>query len=244
MLTSNTRIHRSIVTKEAENTDDLENSSINLIPTTPQSLSTDTTTASPNEEDDIENKNQNNDDTTVDEQTNTEKNEDSVFLPSKTGGGQRVNLRTRGTKMRFSREHKKRKHRHAKHESNDDVLEETDDTKESTRIIKSKQSASSLDSHSSKKHRRDIVTNENLKKTDLKSGIRLSTYDDITEQLRKNLQSRSRDQGFLSTVSKNTGLNKNKLYRFIYNKDYHLLTLQTFISLLDTFNLMLLIVPK
>jgi len=79
--------------------------------------------------------------------------------------------------------------------------------------------------------------------TSSNSGVRLRNYDHIIEQLRQSLSTHSRDKQFLSKITKTTGLNKEKINRFIHKKDYNVLTLAAFISLLDTFNLTLVLVP-
>ncbi|CAF4994575.1 unnamed protein product, partial [Rotaria socialis] len=76
----------------------------------------------------------------------------------------------------------------------DDELEKTDGGRQ-VKVIKPNESIASLQNHPPKKNRREIVQNENVKiRTVVNHGIRLSTYDDIIDQLRKNLKSRTRDR--------------------------------------------------
>jgi hypothetical protein len=131
---------------------------------------------------------------------------------------QKINLRVRKNKMNFNKEiPKKKPHHHSPNSSNEDQ---------------------SILSSTKKKHQhRSLITQQS-------TPIHISTYDDIIEQVRKNLKSRSRQREFFSKLSKATGLKKDQLYRFIYKKDYHIITLETFITTLDSFHLMLLIVRK
>ncbi|CAF2261144.1 unnamed protein product [Rotaria magnacalcarata] len=246
MLTSNARIRRSVVSKDTVTSDQLTSSSSQIPPTISTMPLQDSPLASDHKEDNIDNNEKDNDDDDQNnsERINVENSEESTISSGKTNSGHQVNIRIRRNKMSFSKEHKKKKHRHSHDLPADDELEETDDGGQA-KEIKSNESIASLRNHPPKKNRREIIQNENVKiRPVVNHGIRLSTYDDIIDQLRKNLKSRTRDQDFLSTVSKKTGLNKDKLYRFIYKKDYNLLTLETFMSLLDTFNLMLLVVPN
>jgi hypothetical protein len=132
---------------------------------------------------------------------------------------QKINLRVRKNKMNFNKEIPKKKphHHHSPNSSNEDQ---------------------SILSSTKKKHQhRSLITQQS-------TPIHISTYDDIIEQVRKNLKSRSRQREFFSKLSKVTGLKKDQLYRFIYKKDYHIITLETFVTTLDSFHLMLLIVRK
>ncbi|CAM2699030.1 unnamed protein product [Rotaria socialis] len=246
MLTSNARIRRSFVSKDTVTSDQLTSSSSQISPTISTIPLQDSPLAFDHKEDNIDDHEKDNDD---DDQNNSERinfenNEESTISSGKANNGHRVNIRIRRNRMSFSNEHNKKKHRHSHDLPADDELEKTDGGRQ-VKVIKPNESIASLQNHPPKKNRREIVQNENVKiRTVVNHGIRLSTYDDIIDQLRKNLKSRTRDRDFLSTLSKKTGLNKDKLYRFIYKKDYNLLTLEAFMSLLDTFNLMLLVIPN
>ncbi len=145
-----------------------------------------------------------------------EKKDIDEDLTSSTNN-QKVNLRTRRNKMNFNQKKKPRQSQNSP----------IDDEEEDKPVLTS----------STKTKDRSLIAKQT-------SPIHISTYDDIIEQLRKTLKSRRREREFFSKLSKATGLKKDQLYRFIYKKDYKIITLQTFVTLLDSFNLLLLIVPK
>ncbi|CAF3441708.1 unnamed protein product [Rotaria sp. Silwood1] len=268
LLTSNIRIQRSVVVQDREISNELTNSSLHSSPTNATKPSKDSRLKTVRTEDTIENSDEKNDDQGNSERINVRSNDNSTGSSTKSSSGHRVHIRARRTKMSFSKEHEKKKYRSSRNLPIDDDLDDAidddlDDTidddlngtidTEENKPIKSSESISPSHRRSRKKHRRsqkkhhhrEVVRYENSKPiAPLKRSIRLSTYNDIIDQLRRNLKSRNQGRKFLSTVSKTTGLSKKKLYRFIYKKDFRLLTIQTFISILDTFNLMLLIVPK
>jgi hypothetical protein len=169
---------------------------------------------------------------------NTEKidvennNEDLISSSAKSSTSQKINIRLRRNKMSFSKESQKKKRRYQSQNSSvdDNNGEKKDEQVKTTEPILSP----------TKKRNRPIIE----AKISENHPVLESAYDNGIEQLRKNLKSKSRDRDFLLTLSKKIGLNKDKLDRFIYKKDTQFMTLQTFISLLDSFNLMFLIVPK
>jgi hypothetical protein len=171
-------------------------------------------------------------------------NEDLTASSTKSSNANKINIRTRRNKMSFSQEPQKKKSYRLQDLSAGD--DNGDEEEEKDKEIETEEPLLPLSTHSKKKDKnQSIIQNENSKSLiPLNSPLNSSTYNNIIKQLRENLKSRSRDRDFLSTLSKTIGLNRNKLYRFIYKKEYHLITLQTFMSLLDSFNLMLLIVPK
>jgi hypothetical protein len=228
LLTSSTRIPRSAVKK----TEQIITESTTT--TTILSKNSPLTSSSLEEEDAIEN---------IEEKNEMENNENSIPSSTKSSSSQKINIRVRRNKMSFNKERQKKKYYHSPGSSvddddNNDDDEEDDEDKPEPVLLSS--------IHSTKKHQhRSIIENEISESLlPLNSALSFSTYDDIIQQLRKNLKLRNRNKDFLSILSKTTGLNKDKLYRFIYKKDYQLMTLQEFMSLLDSFNLMLLIVPK
>jgi len=74
--------------------------------------------------------------------------------------------------------------------------------------------------------------------------IRFTNYDDIISQLRDNLKSHISQRDFYETILKRTRLNKKQIDEFIFKNNRPNLTLETFTSLLDLFDLMMIIVPK
>ena len=76
------------------------------------------------------------------------------------------------------------------------------------------------------------------------STIRYSTHKDLLETIRTNLKSRIYERKFVVKLSKLTGLTRVQLNRFIYKKDFRLITFERFLTFLDLFDLMILIVPK
>jgi hypothetical protein len=140
---------------------------------------------------------------------------DSLPSPSKST---KTHLRTRRNKISFNKDGSTKK----PHELNDQSIEEENSL--------------------AKKSNRNVTSVESL--MHLNTTLILYNYNDIINQIRKHLKTKVRDRQFFSILSKTTGLSKTKLHRFIYHKDYKLLTLQTFISLLDTLKLMIIIVPQ
>ena len=143
-------------------------------------------------------------------------------IPTKSNDSQKLNLRVRKTKMNFNQEPSQKKKRR------------------SSLDLPNKDESSPSPSVKKRSHSRAIIRKENTQN----SPIHLSNYNDIAEQLRRNLKARSRDRDFYKILTNITGLNKNKLNEFIFKKNDEILTLKTFISLLDSFHLMILIVPK
>lgn len=76
------------------------------------------------------------------------------------------------------------------------------------------------------------------------STIHYSTYNDLLETIRTNLKSRINERKFVLQLSKLTGLTRIQLNRFVYKKDFRLITFERFVTFLDLFDLMILIVPK
>jgi len=227
LLTSNTRIRKPLIVKKEqtikESTDSLKDSPPdsfdkgNIIENT--------------EKIDVENN-----------------NEDLTSSSTKSSTSQKINIRLRRNKMSFSKESPRKKHRHQSQDSSadDNDGEKKDEPVKTTEtILSSTKKRNQPTTYPTKKDHRPIIEAKISKSYPvLESALNLSTYDNGIEQLRKNLKSKSRDRDFLLTLSKKIGLNKDKLDRFIYKKDTQFMTLQTFISLLDSFNLMFLIVPK
>lgn len=73
----------------------------------------------------------------------------------------------------------------------------------------------------------------------------LTSPTDFVAKLRRELKIRSRrNRTFVVRLSKVTGVKKETLFRFIDGKDLRSVRLHTFLSLLDFFQLVVLIVPK
>lgn len=217
LLTSNTRVRFS---SEAIKGDQQSPDSSTITKTTTSSDSFD-------QEDTIENIQEKND--------LGYNNQDFISSPSKSSGSQKTHIKIRRNKMSFNQDRRKKKNNQSP-----DVPIDDDGQDDEEKLIIPSQTNTTKKSY--------LHSNNGNKKSEvlvrLKSSLNLSTYDDILEQLRTNLKLRSGDRNFFSTLTKTTGLNKNILYKFIYKKEYQLMTLQTFMILLDTFNLMLLVVPK
>jgi len=230
LLSSNNRIARYAMTQHQhiENELTYSSSSSSSLTTTTSMLPIDSLSNSSLEENTTEKDEENNEE----QSENEEIDEDPTVSPTKSSSSHKTNLKLRRNKVDFSQERSKKKPNHSQDRP-------VADEKKPKPILPS--TSPSL----TKSHHRSLVPTNNVKSlTSLHPNLSLMSYNDIVSQLRKNLKSRSRDRNFLPTVLKATGLNKSQLYRLIYKKDYQILTLQTFISLLDTFNLMLLIVPK
>jgi hypothetical protein len=219
LLTSSTRIRKPLIVKKEQTIKESTDSSKTI--TTRSSK--DSTSDSFDQGNTIENTEK------IDVENN---NEDLTSSSAKSSTSQKINIRLRRNKMIFSKESQKKKRRHQSQNSSvdDNNGEKKDEQVKTTEPILSP----------TKKRNRPIIE----AKISENHPVLESAYDNGIEQLRKNLKSKSRDRDFLLTLSKKIGLNKDKLDRFIYKKDTQFMTLQTFISLLDSFNLMFLIVPK
>jgi hypothetical protein len=219
LLTSSTRIRKPLIVKKEQTIKESTDSSKTI--TTRSSK--DSTSDSFDQGNTIENTEK------IDVENN---NEDLTSSSAKSSTSQKINIRLRRNKMSFSKESQKKKRRHQSQNSSvdDNNGEKKDEQVKTTEPILSP----------TKKRNRPIIE----AKISENHPVLESAYDNGIEQLRKNLKSKSRDRDFLLTLAKKIGLNKDKLDRFIYKKDTQFMTLQTFISLLDSFNLMFLIVPK
>jgi hypothetical protein len=249
LLTSNNRVRRPSSEQEEKTLKDLGDSSSYSPPTTSSKGSP---SDSFSDEDDDEDSNEDNDDQTNDQGTPSDNEEDSTPSHTKSSSSQKLNIRIRRNKMSFSKDRQKKKQIRLANQTVDEDVGGDDDYEEDDKSNESKKTSLPLPNQQLGKHhhatgknqQRPAAPSGSLKaQVSSNSSVRLPKYDDIIEQLRKNLQSRSKDRDFLSTMIKTTGLNKDKLHRFIYKKDYDVLTLQTFLSLLKTFNLTLLVVP-
>lgn len=246
LLTSNARVRRYAAEKVTPTSKESIESSSDISSTTtviPLEMSSPT---SPHQDDNAQNTEEYNDDENSNKRTNGEDDEDSTTSSSKSSTAHKMNIRVRRNKVRFRKELPKKKSQRYHDLSADDDVNETDDLEED-KLIQANLDISLASTSPLKRQHRTVIQNENSKSVShFNTGLRLSTYGDMVDQLRKALRSRDRERGreFLSTLSKTSGLSKDQLHRFIYKKDYHLLTLETFTALLDTFNLMLLIVPK
>jgi len=234
LLTSSTRIRKPVITKKEQTIKESTDSSKTITTRLPKD--------SPPDSSDLE-----------DTIENTEKisienyNEGSISSPAKSSSSQKINIRLRRNKMSFSKEPQKKKPRHYSQDSSVDDNDDGVDGEEKDKPVEIIEPILSQTTHLTKKHHHRSIVEDEISGSPLvlESALNLSSDDGGTiEQLRKNLKARSRDRDFLTTLSKTIGLNKNKLHRFIYKKDNQVMTIQTFVSLLDSFNLMFLIVPK
>ena len=125
--------------------------------------------------------------------------------------------------MSFSRDRPKKKHRHLKNQFISDDVEDNDvDITEGKKSSELKKTGVLLPNQPlDKRHHRALVKNENLKtKISSNSGVRLPKYDHIIEQLRKLLEPQGQNRDFFTTITKTTGLSKDKVHRFIYKKGF------------------------
>lgn len=208
------------------------------------------------------------DNTNNDQATLTDNDEDSPKVTNKYSASQKLNIRARRNKMSFSKErYKKKGHRLPRQTTDgddnitddigdDDDDDDDDDTLEDAagKIVigsnKIKEPNLSSTIHSSKKHHhrhhRSATPHEEDVKTSLslKNTSTLSSNDDIIAQLKKMVQSRGGRQDLAKVLAKVAGFNQAKINRFINRKDYSLITLDTFMSLLDSFDSTILILSK
>jgi len=238
LLTSNTRVQHSIKINEEK---------LNERHNAPQTSTTKDSSLS-SDEDDVDDDNDDNND-----QTSTGDNDDDSPVSYNKHNQQKLNIRIRRNKMSFSKDRPTKKKRgslyQATDDDDDDVNLDADADDEDLVIVdptKEKVIVVPSSIYSSKKHHRSAQVREPKIKipTSSKTNLILREPDDIVEQLQKLLKSRGKNRDLLATLTKETGLNKAKLNRFIHGKDYSIITLDALISFLNSFDSTLLIVPK
>jgi hypothetical protein len=232
LLTSNTRVQHSIRINEEK---------LSERHSAPQTSTTKDSSSYSDDDDNDDDNDNNNDQTTG----------DSDYKPSQA----KLNLRVRRNKMSFSKDRPTKKKRgalyqavdgdddYANLDADDDNDDEVDDDGEvNVDPIKEKEVVLAS---SKKNHRSAQVREQKIKiPTSSKTNLIIRQPEDIVEQLQKLLKSRGKNRDLLTTLTKETGLNKAKLNRFIHGKDYSILTLDNLISFLNSFDSTLLIVSK
>jgi len=223
-----------------------------------QTLKTKNSSSSSDEDNIIDDNDKKNNHNNNDQTSPGDNDEDSPTIHNKHIP-QKLNLRVRRNKMSFSKDRSTKKRPGSQYQIIDDDDVDVDDGDDDDDvdddndgiIIKSiKENESILPSsiRSSKKHhhRQSGQSHETKVKgsTNSKTSLILHSHDDIVEQLRKLVKSRDRHQDLLTILTKETGLNKGKLNRFIHGKDYSIITLDVLISFLNSFDSRLLIVSK
>lgn len=93
-------------------------------------------------------------------------------------------------------------------------------------------------------YRTMIHSMKNVNGTKFNGNVLFFNSEEFIEEIRKQLKLRFEDRESLSKLMKMSGLNKEQLRKFVYEKNNEILHLQSLISILDFFNLMILIVPK
>jgi len=247
LLTSNTRIRHTIMKNEEKLN---ERGSSSQTSTTKDSL------VGAHEDNIVDDNEKNNDQTSIGD------NDDSSTTYSKSTS-QKINLKTRRNKMSFSKDRPTKKTYGPIHhiidgddddddDDDDDKVNDGDDDDDNDdeiiiEPIKVKESVIPSSIHSSKKHQRGSGQSREQKvKPPLssKTTLILRPHDDIVDQLYKLVKSRGKNRDLLAILTKQTGLNKGKINRFIYGKDFSILTLDLLISFLNSYDSTLLIVPK
>ncbi|CAF1391239.1 unnamed protein product [Adineta steineri] len=220
LLSSTVRTRLSTISKHERTVDELAN------PSTIENSFTDSLSDIPHEDNFIDNTKDYNPELSDDE-------ENSTASSTKSYRNNILNVRVRKNKMSFNQESSTKK-------KSSLTQNQPIDKKKQTKSVKPVVSTSSK-----KQNRGSVIQYESFtRKPNLYSAANIFTFDDIIEELRKNLTSRKRDSQFLSKALSATGLDKNTLYQIVHKKKFSLLTLRTFASLLDAFNLMILIVSK
>ena len=236
LLTSNSRIKHTIQRNEDKSI------------TKEDLTSNKDSTISSNKEDNTLNENQSNQDLNLSD----DNEEDSPTISNKQNS-QKVSFRIRRNKMSFTRDKQSKSNKYSKYRiiDDDDEDEEEDDDDDddgNNEEISTKAKEVILPSsiHSSKKHHHHRSDHSHKSKgvTNGKTSIILRPRDDIVEQLRKLIKSYGKRRDFLQILSKETGLSKAKLFKFVEQKDFSVIALDNLLSLLDSFDSTILIVPK
>ncbi|CAF1267691.1 unnamed protein product [Rotaria sp. Silwood1] len=265
LLTSNARVqHTALAIQQRLNEKD-ESSQASTMKDSSSASSSQDATANVNNNDDDNNKNNNNvnnNDIINDHASLTDNDEDSPKTTGKGSSSQKINLRTRRNKMSFSKERHKKKHRHLRHKVidddnvNDDIVDddvlEDDIDKAIIKANKMKEPVlpssirSSKKHHHNHKHRRSTSSHEtNLTKPiSSKSHTILPLHNGVAEQIQKLLKSQGGRRDLMKILKKETGLSQGQINRFIQKKDFNVVSLQTFISFLNSLDAKLLLVSK
>ncbi len=255
LLTSNTRLRHTIMRNEEK---------LNGRTDLSQTLKTKNSSSSSDEDNIIDDNDKKNNLNNNDQTLPGDNDEDSPTIYNKHSP-QKLNLRVRRNKMSFSKDRSTKKRPGSQYQiiDDDDVDVDDDDVDDGVddnddvdddndgiiiKSIKEKESILPSSIRSSKKHHHRQSGQSHEKKvkgsTNSKTNLILHSHDDIVEQLRKLVKSRDRHQDLLTILTKETGLNKGKLNRFIHGKDYSIITLDILISFLNSFDSRLLIVSK
>ena len=86
------------------------------------------------------------------------------------------------------------------------------------------------------------LSNENLNKSFL--NIRLLTIKQFLKEIQKELKIKIKNQKQISFISNRFGLKKKSLKLFLYQKNNQIISIRTFIQILDLFQLNFSILPK
>lgn len=227
LLTSNTRVRREAM-KKAQEMNDKSDSSLPSVVVSPLSEKSNDRDSRGKEIDGGNNNGPLLSDT----------DEESLSSSSRASHTSKLNVRARRNKMSFSKERQKTKHRYVSQGlSNDDEDSLEGNDLEGTVIPTTKKSHRH-------RHRSKLDDDKSNKLAEVNSKAIILSDENLVEQLRILIKSRGRRRDFLLTLSKETGLSKTKVHRLIYHKDYRVLTLETLLSLLNTYHSNLFIVPK
>lgn len=166
--------------------------------------------------------------------------EESPASSSRASPAHKLNIRARRNKMSFSKERQKTKHRHLPNDLSNDNEDSIEGNDLKVTIIP----ATKKGHHHHHRHRPKLDDGKLSKLAEVNSKAILLSDENLVDQLRTLIKSRGRHRDFLLTLSKETGLSKTKVHQLIHNKDLRVLTLQTLLSLLNSYHSTLLIVPK
>ena len=246
LLTSNSRVRLTALKNEERLNEQKE------------SLSTKNSSFSSGQ-DEIVNDNQNNDNSNNNNDLSSAEDDDDDDSPAQSNkqSAQKINIRIRRNKMSFSRDRPTRKSRFSTNKIIDDDDEDDDDAQDndddddndSIDSIKSTETIPPSSTHASKKHRHrqhHVRSDQHKTKstTNGKSNVIIRPNEDIVEQLKKLIKSHGKNRDILATLTKETGLTKAKLNRFIQQKDLSVITLDNLITILNSFDSTILIVSK
>ncbi|CAF0858624.1 unnamed protein product [Rotaria sordida] len=272
LLTSNARVRHTAVTIEQRHEND-DSSQASTLKDSSSALSTQDTTTAVNNNDDNKNDNKNdkndiNDNDISNDQTSlTDNDEDFPRTTNKGSGSQKINLRTRRTKVSFTKERPKKKRRHLRNQAidddddddddnvnddlvDDDVLEDEIDTPTiKSNKIKEPILPSSIRTskkHQHQKRRRSTTSHVDSPKTAIIStpNIILPLFHDVVEQMQKILKAQGGRRDLTKILKKETKLSQPQINRLVLKKDFSVITLDTFIDLLNSLGATILLVSK
>ncbi|UJR24756.1 hypothetical protein I4U23_006130 [Adineta vaga] len=258
LLTSNSRIRHIALANEEK----LQEKGYS--PQNTASDNSNSTNSNQDDDDDDDDDNNNDSNNSRDQTSVTNNDENSPTTSNKYTTPQKLNIRVRRNKMSFSNKDRPDKKRRLVQRSiiddddEDDVIEDNGiiETDSDEVVIKDKISGLPSSIHSSKRHHHHHHQQQQQSKANgsrgknrrtvlsSQTGLATTSQHDLIVQLQRLIGSHERSRNLLSVISKETGLKKDKIKQFIEKKNFRVISLDNFISIINSYNSSLLIIPN